>query len=111
MPDMRHLLLNLRPEDVTYRSLTQEIATHHSHCLPVLARPQRFQPLYRVSLHQFLRTHPFRPARSRHTAPVCDLVGDMRVVEDEGEDGLDVVLRNVFGLVVAALLSRNRVFL
>ena len=108
---MRHLLLNLRPEDVTHCSLAQEIAAYHSHCLSTLTRPQRLQPIYRVSLHQFLRAHPFREALSRHTALACDLLNDMRVVEDEGKDGLDVILWNVFGLVVAALLPRSRVLL
>lgn len=106
-----HLLLNLWAWNVTQRALPQKLIWDDSHYLTVsLIQPESFQALDSIFLNFLLVSHVvykvcnFRDGILGVANCFKQPVEIFRVLQDEGEDSLYVVFRNVFGLVVTTFV-------
>jgi len=104
MLDVMHLLLNLRTIDIAEGPLPQKLERYSPHRLSVLrVQPQRLQARYCVPFGFLLHPNVVQKA-SQAAVPHIQIYllkepfDEVPVLEDEGENSLDVVFGDVFGL-------------
>jgi hypothetical protein len=117
MLDMMHLLFNLRTKDIAQRSLSQKLERDYSHCFAIIfVQPQSFQTLNGVPLCLLLGldvlNEPSHTAVSSMQVSVReDSFNVLTIFEDEAENCLDVVFRNVLCFVMTVLRLFSFLFL
>lgn len=106
--DVVTLLLYLRTQNIGKRPLLQEVAGNNPHCLTVLGvQPQRFQSLNSVFFSFLLSLDVFNEPghiRAAEVSLLKEFLNEVWVFKDKGKDGLNVVLWDVFGLVMTVVV-------